>query len=85
LEFDSVEATPLAIISDWSVNHPIDFQPANKVEPSMQRLSGRNKNPFNRQQGYFTKFLNGLFNSIVSTVNVTVTNVFTRIAIPFKL
>jgi hypothetical protein len=79
-----VEATPLAIISDWSVNnYPINFQPpASKVEPS---ISGRNKNPFNRQQGYFTKFLNGLFNSIVSTVNVTLTNVFTRIAIPFKL
>ncbi|XP_046642694.1 uncharacterized protein LOC124327741 [Daphnia pulicaria] len=73
----SVEATPLAIISDWSVNnYPINFQPpASKVEPS---ISGRNKNPFNRQQGYFTKFLNGLFNSIVSTVNVTVTNVFTH-------
>jgi hypothetical protein len=73
-----VEATPLAIISDWSVNnYPINFQPpASKVEPS---ISGRNKNPFNRQQGYFTKFLNGLFNSIVSTVNVTLTNVFTRI------
>ncbi|EFX82073.1 hypothetical protein DAPPUDRAFT_101458 [Daphnia pulex] len=74
----SVEATPLAIIPDWDFHQP----PAsiNQVEPSMQqqRLSGRNQNPFNRQQGYLSKFLNGLFNSIVSTINVTVTNVFTH-------
>ena len=74
----SVEPTPLAIFHDWTMDHPMDFHPVTAIEPSMQRISGRNNKGQQQSQGFFPKFLNSFFNSMVSTISVTVTNVFTR-------
>jgi hypothetical protein len=61
------------------MDHAMDFHPVTAIEPSMQRISGRNNTGQSQQsKGFFPKFFNSFFNSMVSTISVTVTNVFTR-------